>query len=104
MTRKYSFIYKEGKYILQYSNPNATDAPFEINADSMYFDLKNFYLYIFSDVKEKMDIEIKNDIQSDGLEPEVLKKGERVYTVIADLCKEITCRINKECFGEVSDN
>lgn len=103
MIKKYNFHYNAGKYILQYNNPNAIDEPFEISADNMQFDTKKFYMYIFSDVKEEIHIEIENNINTDNQERDVVKKGERVYKVIDDLCKEITNRLNKECFGEISD-
>ena len=88
MTRKYNFDYEKGKYILKYSNPNATEEPFEISTDNMQFDTKKFYMYVFSDVKEKLNIEIQNSIQSDIVGQDIAKKGERVYKVIDDLCRE----------------
>lgn len=103
MTRKYNFYYEDGKYVLQYSNPNTSGEPFEISADDMQFDTRKFYLCMFSDVKENINIEIENKIQIDELEQNIVKKGERVYRVIDDLCKEITNKLNTECFGEVRD-
>lgn len=58
-------------------------------------------MYVFSDVKEQLTIEIQNNIHTDEVGREVAKKGERVYKVIDDLCKEIMRRINKECFLEI---
>ena len=103
MTKKYDFNYEDGKYVLKYSNPNITDEPFEICADNMQFDTKKFYVYIFSDIKEKLDVEIQNSISLEKVGADVAKKGERVFKVIDDLCKEITNRINVECFGEHGD-
>lgn len=103
MTKKYNFNYTDGNYILQYNNPNDTREPFEISADDMQFDTKKFYLYVFSDVKEKITIEIQNNIQQDTVGLDVAKKGERVYKVIDDLCKVITERLNAECFVGVGD-
>ena len=79
-------------------NPSKTDEPFVISAKDMQFDTKKFYLYVFSDVKEQLTIEIQNNIQAEQVGREVAKKGERVYKVIDDLCKEIISRINKDCF------
>lgn len=101
MTKKYDFNYEEGRYILQYNNPNSKEEPFVIDTEDMQFDTKKFYMYIFSDVKEQINIEIINNIKMDIVSPEIAKKGERVYKVIDDLCKEITKRINSECFLEV---
>ena len=98
MTKKYSFDYEEEKYILRNTNPSKTDEPFVISAKDMQFDTKKFYLYVFSDVKEQLTIEIQNNIQAEQVGREVAKKGERVYKVIDDLCKEIISRINKDCF------
>ena len=102
MIKKYDFYYEEGKYVLKFKNPNATEQPFEINMDDMQFDTKRFYMYMFSDVKESISIVIKNGINVDELDKDVAKKGERVYRVIEDLCTEITNKINKECFGDDS--
>lgn len=104
MTRRYNFDYQEEKYILKDTNPNKTDEPFIIDAKDMQFDTRMFYTYIFSDVKEQINIEIQNNIQADVVGTDVAKKGERVYRVINDLCKEITSRINKECFCDVGEN
>ncbi len=103
MIRKYNFDYEEGKYILKYSNPYTTEAPFVISADNMQFDTKKFYMYVFKDVKKKLNIEIQNNLQPDIVGLDIVKKGERVFGVIVDLCREITKRINEECFGEICE-
>ena len=102
MIRNYDFYYEEGKYVLKYKNPSATEQPFEISMDDMQFDTKRFYMYMFSNVKERISIVIENGINVAELDKDVAKKGERVYKVIEDLCKEITNKINKECFGDDS--
>ena len=100
MTKKYDFNYENGKYILKNNNPNITTEPFQICADNMQFDTKKFYMYVFSDIKESLNIEIHNNIELEKVGQDVAKKGERVYKVIEDLCKEIASKINVECFGE----
>lgn len=103
MTRKYDFYYEQGKYVLKYNNPNATGEPFEISMDDMQFDTKWFYMYMFSDVKETINIVIENGLREAELDKEVFKKGERVYRVIEDLCREITNRLNAECIGSIQN-
>lgn len=99
MTKTYKFNFIDGNYVLQYSKPDATEPPFLIDAESMQFDTKKFYQYIFSDVKEVIEIVVDNQMNQNTLDPAIWKKGERVYRVISDLCSEISQKINVECFN-----
>ena len=98
MTKTYKFNYNEGDYVLMYSNPNEKDNPFSISEDTMQFDTKHFYEYVFQDVKEKLDLKIVNEMDENVLDPKVYKKGLRVYKTIEELCDQITKEINKKCF------
>lgn len=102
MTKKYELCYKDGNYILQYSNPNAKDAPFTINGENMQFDVKKFYMYIFSDVNESIEILLVNKISENNEELPNIKKADRIYGVIEELCREITSRLNNECFCKLN--
>lgn len=99
MTKRYQFSYQDGSYVLKYTNPNDNTEPFFICAENMQFDTKKFYEYVFSDIKEITTIMISNDISSVVEDASIIKKGDRVYQVINDLCQEIVKKINVECFG-----
>lgn len=104
MTKKYELHYKNGNYILQYSNPNDLNDPFAINEDNMQFNVKNFYMYIFKDVNELIKIEIENKISQNTEDLSIIKKGERIYSIIKELCEEITNRLNEECFCKLNQD
>ncbi len=104
MTKKYELYYKDGNYILQYSNPNDPNDPFAINEDNMQFDVKKFYIYIFKDVNESIKIEIVNNISQNAEDLSIIKKGERIYNVIKELCEEITNKLNEECFIDLNQD
>lgn len=103
MTKRYQFSYQDGSYVLKYTNPNDNTEPFFISAENMQFDTKKFYEYVFSDIKEITTIMISNDISSVVEDASIIKKGDRVYQVINDLCQEIVKKINVECFGIEED-
>lgn len=98
MTKTYRFNYEEGNYVLIYSNPEEKGNPFLINENTMQFDTKHFYEYVFQDVKEKLDLKIVNKMDESKLDSKTYKKGLRVYKTIEELCNMITEEINVKCF------
>lgn len=99
MTKTYKFNYEQGKYTLMYSNPKARkEDAFTIDGDSMEFDTKKFYEYVFQDVKEKLDLKIINEMDESIVGDKIWKKGGRVYNIIQEMCEQIVQKMNEQCF------
>ena len=102
MTKNYKFNYADGNYTLTYSNPAEKRDAFCVNEETMQFDTKYFYEYVFKDVNEKIIIQIDNVMDENAMDKNTYKRGLRVYSTIDELCKQIVDGINTKCFGVVN--
>ncbi|MBD5521633.1 MAG: hypothetical protein HDR03_10545 [Lachnospiraceae bacterium] len=59
MKKTFEFKVEEEKYILKNTNPNDKQDAFEISKKEMQFDTNSFYLYVFSDINDKMEKEFE---------------------------------------------
>lgn len=96
MKRIYSLTYEEGKFILKNTNPNEKKEPFVINEADMEFDTFKFYEYVFSDIEEGTEIEIK---VVDLVEKNNIMK--RIYATIDEICSGVIREMQKNMMQEV---
>lgn len=94
MKKTFDFKAEEEKYILKNKNPNDKRDAFEISKNEMQFDTNKFYQYVFSDINDKMEIEIidNSDISD--------KAAKRVYNTILEIAGGVIERMNKKCFED----
>lgn len=94
MKKTFDFKAEEEKYILKNKNPNDKRDAFEISKNEMQFDTNKFYQYVFSDINDKMEIEIidNSDISD--------KAAKRVYNTISEIAGGVIERMNKKCFED----
>lgn len=93
MKRTLNFRSDGEKYILENTNPNEKKEAFTINMDEMQFDTNKFYEYVFSDMTEKVEIEIVNMVSGENE-----KSAKRVCATIEDICKGVMDKMNSKCF------
>ena len=91
MKKTFNFSSDGTNYILKDTNPNKHGEPFTIAIENLKFDTAKFYMYVFSDVKSKIEIEVKNLID----DPEE-KRARRVYGTINEICQGVIEKLNEK--------
>jgi len=91
MKKMFEFKAEEEKYILKNTNPNDKRDAFEISKKEMQFDTNSFYQYVFSDISDKMEVEVVD--KSDASD----KSAKRVYDTISEIANAVIERLNKKC-------
>ncbi len=94
MKKMFEFKAEEEKYILKNTNPNDKRDAFEISKKEMQFDTNSFYQYVFSDINDKMEVEVVD--KSDASD----KAAKRVYDTISEIANAVIERLNKKCFED----
>lgn len=94
MKKTFEFIVEEDKFMVVNTNPNEKKEAFEIDKREMQFDTNKFYQYVFSDVTEKMEIEIV-DRSDDGD-----KLAKRLYETILEISHGVVKKMNEKCFAD----
>lgn len=104
MKKEYSFNYNDNKYVILDNNAELKEV-FSININKLQFDTLKYYEALFSDVNEKIEIEIKFKIdhQDSGVDKKISKSAKYIFETIESLTKEICDKLNAECFS-VSNN
>lgn len=92
MKKTFDFKVGEETYILKNKNPNDKRDAFEINKNEMQFDANKFYQYVFSDINDKIEIEVIDNSDTDD------KVAKRVYNTISEIVNGVMERINAKCF------
>ena len=93
MKKTFEFTSNEGQYILRNTNPNEKREAFIIDKKEMQFDTNQFYQYVFSDVKTKMEVEILD--KADGND----SAAKRFFGVISEITSGVINRMNEKCFS-----
>lgn len=60
----------------------------------MLFDTNSFYQYVFSDINDKMEIEVVDKLDVSD------KATKRVYDIISEITNEVIERLNKKCLED----
>lgn len=94
MKKTFEFKANEESYTLTDTNPNNKQIPFEIIKKEMQFDTKEFYQYVFSDITEKMEIEILDKSETDD------KAAKRLFEIISEISNGVINKMNEKCFGD----
>lgn len=100
MKREYSFNYKDNKYVILDSSTEPKEV-FSIDVNKLQFDTLKYYEAIFSDVNEKIEIEIKYRINHNGseIDEQICKTAKYIFETIKSLTCEICDKLNAECFS-----
>ena len=91
MKKTFNFTSDGTNYILKDTNPNKENEPFTIEIESLKFDTARFYMYVFSDVKSKLEIEVKNLVENADD-----KGAKRVYGTINEICQGVVKLMNEK--------
>jgi len=91
MKKTFNFTSDGTNYILKDINPNKENQLFTIEIASLKFDTSQFYMYVFSDVKSKIEIEINNLIEDTSD-----KGAKRVYETINEICQGVVKILNEK--------
>lgn len=92
MKKTFEFLEEPDRYVLKNTNPSEKKDVFYIKKDEMQFDTNLFYEYVFSDITNKMDIEILNKTDEQN------KESKRVFGVVSDITVGINEKMNEKCF------
>ena len=100
MKKEYSFNYNNNKYVIFENNTELKEV-FSIDVNKLQFDTLKYYEALFSDVNEKIEIEIEY-----AIEPRVFDNNEKsektakyIFDTIKSLTSEICDELNSECFS-----
>ena len=89
MKRTYNFEEDENQYVLRNSNPNETKKPFTIDKETLEFDTRAFYEYIFSDAEWSMDYEVKNQIEIND------NQTKRILNIIEEIIQGVSTQLKE---------
>jgi len=100
MKKEYSFNYCDNKYVILDNMPEPKEV-FFVDANKLQFDTLKYYEALFSDVNERIEIEIKNGIenQGSGIDDKTEKSAKYIFETIKALTCEICDKLNSECFS-----
>lgn len=104
MKKEYSFNYNDNKYVLLDNNAQLKEV-FSIGVNKLQFDTLKYYEALFSDVNEKIEIEIKYGIDHQGsdIDEKIGKSAKYIFETIKSLTSEICDKLNSECFSTPAD-
>ena len=99
MKKEYNFNYKDNKYVIL-DNTAELKEVFSIDINNLQFDTLKYYEALFSDVNEKIEIDIKYEIdhQSSNVDDKTGKSAKYIFETINSLTCEICDKLNSECF------
>lgn len=95
MKRVYELTSENDEYILKNTNPNENKDAFVIKKKKMQFDTSKFYKYVFEDIKERTEIEIKDKTEATD------KMAKIVYRSLSEICIGIINEINEKIFDKI---
>lgn len=96
MKKTYKFNYEDGKYIFRYTRPGCKEEPLIIDELKMELDTQKFYYIFFHDIDDAIDIVFENVMDQANIDPQIVKRGNRIFSTVVDLYNDIHSEILKK--------